>query len=381
MNHIFDHTRESLKQTLSNAGMKPFRAEQAWQWVYSKGVTDPEQMTNLGAADKKALASAVGLALPTITAEQHAEDGVIKWLFKLSDGQEIETVFIPQGKRGTLCVSSQVGCTLTCRFCHTGTQGLARNLTAAEIIAQVWLAKKQMADFTPNNTARKLTNIVFMGMGEPLYNKDNVFTACHILMDEKGFAMGGRKITISTSGVAPEIEAIGEELGVNLAISLHSADDETRTKIMPINKKYSLPILKKAISNFKLRENRRITWEYVLLKNVNDSLEDADKLIAFIKKFPSLVNLIPFNPWPGSPFECSNPGTMNAFRDRIAKAGVDVTLRKTRGEDISAACGQLRSETSKRNTVSLQYPTVVAVYGSEKQQELSKIKVNIESTE
>lgn len=375
MKHIFDLTRPAFKTGLEERGLKPFRADQVWQWVYQKGIVDLEKMTNLGAADKANLQESLSFALPHITAEQKAADGVIKWLFEMPDGHEVETVFIPQGKRGTLCVSSQVGCTLTCRFCHTGTQALARNLTAGEIIAQVWLAKRQLEDFTDVDTARKLTNIVFMGMGEPLYNKENVFDACRILMDDKGFAMGGRKITISTSGVAPEIADIGEDLGVNLAVSLHSADDETRTKIMPLNKKYPLAVLHEALKGFRLRENRRITWEYVMLKGVNDSLEDAAKLLKFIKPFPSLVNLIPFNPWPGSPFECSDEATMHAFYKRIAKAGVDVTLRQTRGEDILAACGQLRSESSGRNTVSLQYPTVVAVYGNEKQKNL---KVAIE---
>ena len=381
MKHIFDHTRETLKATLKEVGMPAFRAEQIWQWVYKKGVISPAEMTNLSKTDGEKLLTVVDFSMPEIVAEQKATDGVIKWLLKLHDGQEVEMVFIPQGKRGTLCVSSQVGCTLTCRFCHTGTQALARNLTAADIITQVWVAKAQMADFTPDDTARRLTNIVFMGMGEPLYNKDNVFAACHTLMDEKGFGMGGRKITISTSGVVPHIPAIGEELGTNLAISLHSADNETRTKIMPLNKKYPLEELKKAVDNFKLREHRRITWEYVMLKDVNDSKEDADKLIEFIKPYPSLVNLIPFNPWPGSPFECSDDETMRAFRNRISAAGIDVTLRQTRGEDILAACGQLRSETSGRNTISLQYPTVVAVYGNEKQKERTSgtpVKVEIE---
>lgn len=378
MQHIFDHTPQTLKQTLTDGGLKPFRSKQVWQWVYQKGILDPALMTNLSAGDQENLASVVDFSLPEITAEQKAADGVIKWLFKLQDGQEVEAVLIPQGKRGTLCVSSQVGCTLTCRFCHTGTQGLARNLTAGEIMAQAWLAKKQLGDFTPDNTARKLTNIVFMGMGEPLYNKENVFQACKTLMDDKGFGMGSRKITISTSGVVPHIPAIGEELGVNLAISLHSADDTTRTKIMPLNKKYPLNTLKKAIDQFKLKERRRITWEYVMLKGVNDTPEAAAELISFIKPYPSLVNLIPFNPWPGSPFECSDAATMRTFRNHIAKAGIDVTLRQTRGEDILAACGQLRSETSARNTVSLQYPTVVAVYGNEKQKEKTEPPIKIE---
>lgn len=364
---IFGLTFPELQSQLKALGMPAFRAKQIWDWVHVKGVAEPDKMTNLSKADREKLLSAFDWYIPTVTMQQQARDGVVKWLFKMADGQEIESVLIPEERRVTLCVSSQVGCTLTCRFCHTGTQALARNLTAAEIIAQVWLARRQLADFNGKDVKRTLTNIVFMGMGEPLFNKENVFQACHILMDPNGQGFGSRKITISSSGVVPEIPAIGEELGVNLAISLHAADDETRTKIMPINNKWDLDALMTSIKNFKLKERRRITWEYVMLDGVNDTNEHADRLVALIKDIPSLVNIIPFNPWPGSPFTCSDSKRIDAFAKRVDAAGVAVTVRKTRGEDILAACGQLRSESSKRNTVSLEYPTVIAVYGNEKQ--------------
>lgn len=371
--HIFSLSRPQLASTLATLGLPAFRAKQIWDWVYVKGVVDPQQMSNLGKADREKLATAIDWALPTITVQQQARDGVAKWLFKMADGHEVETVFIPEARRGTLCVSSQVGCTLTCRFCHTGTQALARNLTAAEIVAQVWLARRQLNDFNGKQEARVLTNIVFMGMGEPLFNDEHVFNACRTLMDEDGFGFGSRKITISTSGVAPKIKAIGDELGVNLAISLHAPDDATRTDIMPINNKWPLAELMAAIRSFKLKERRRITWEYVMLKGVNDSNEHAENLVKLIAEFPSLVNIIPFNPWPGSPFECSDSSRIDAFAAILEKHDVAVTVRRTRGEDILAACGQLRSETSKRNTISVEYPTVVAVYGNEQQ----KMRVNI----
>jgi 23S rRNA (adenine2503-C2)-methyltransferase len=237
----------------------------------------------------------------------------------------------------------------------------------------VWLARKALGDFNGKDAARGLSNVVFMGMGEPLYNTDNVFAAIHILMDEKGQGFGSRKITLSTSGVVPEIARVGEELGVNLAVSLHAPDDETRTKIMPINKKYPIDSLMAAVRGFKLKERRRITWEYVMLDGINDSDAHARRLVRLIEGIPSLVNIIPFNVWPGSPFVCSPQARIDAFAGILDRAGVHVTVRKTRGEDILAACGQLRSETSGRNTISLQYPSVVAVYGKDSQ----KTRVNI----
>lgn len=371
--HILGLTRKALEGRLYTLGMPAFRAGQIWQWLYEKGVVDPEGMTNLSKADREKITAAFDWRMPAVSTQQQAEDGVIKWLWKLHDGHEVESVLIPEETRATLCISSQVGCTLSCRFCHTGTQALARNLEAHEIVAQVWLARRQLHDFNGANTGRILTNIVYMGMGEPLYNYPNVRDSALILMDEKGMGYGSRKITLSTSGVVDHIAAVGEELGVNLAISLHAADDETRTRIMPHNKRYPLADLMAAVKSFKLKEHRRITWEYVMLDGVNDTDAHASALIKLIKGIPSLVNLIPFNPWPGSPFACSADARMEAFRAKLKKAGVDATLRKTRGEDILAACGQLRSESSKRNTVSLDYPTVVAVYGNEAQ----KTKINI----
>lgn len=285
-------------------------------------------------------------------------------------------VFIPEEDRGTLCVSSQIGCTLTCRFCHTGTQGLSRNLEAHEIAAQVYIAKTRLGDW-PADKTRRLTNIVFMGMGEPLYNMDNVAKACNIIMAADGIGLGSRRITISTSGMVENITRVGE-LGVNLAISLHAPDDETRTHIMPINNKWPLEELMAAIRAFPLKEHRRITFEYVMLDGVNDSDEHAKRLLKLIKGIPALINIIPFNPWPGSPFECSSKTRINAFANILEKAGVDVTVRKTRGEDILAACGQLRTQTSKFNTISLQFPSVVAQYGSDKQK--TRIQIKDEST-
>lgn len=337
-----------------------------------KGVIYPEEMTNLSKDDRMKVSEVIDFYLPDITTQQNASDGVVKWLFKLHDGHEVETVFIPEGERGTLCVSSQVGCTLTCRFCHTGTQALARNLTAAEIVAQVYLAKRELGEWLGNK--RKVTNVVFMGMGEPLYNTDNVLTSLKVLMDEDGLNMSSRKLTVSTSGVVPEIARVGE-LGVNLAVSLHAPDNDTRTKIMPINKKYPVEELIEAVRTYPLKAHRRITWEYVMLSHTNDTPEHAHALGKLIDGIPSLVNMIPFNPWPGSPFERSSNNRMHTFARILENYRCDVTVRKTRGEDILAACGQLRSESSKKNTISLQYPSVVAEYGTDSQ----KTRVSIQS--
>lgn len=351
-------------------GMPAFRSKQILQWVYEKGVMDISSMTNISKKDQEALNEKIDFSLPKITTEQKASDGVVKWLFKLQDGNEVETVFIPEGKRGTLCVSSQVGCTLNCRFCHTGTQGLSRNLLASEIVAQVYLAKTQLDDWHQDER-RKISNIVFMGMGEPLFNYPNVKQAIQNLMD--GFGYGSRKITLSTSGMVENIINVGEDLGVNLAISLHAPDNETRTRIMPINKKWPIEELMAAIRAFKLKEHRRVTWEYVMLDGVNDSPKHAKELIKLIQGIPSLVNIIPFNEWPGSPFKCSPQENIDKFAEVVKKSGVSVTVRQARGEDILAACGQLRSETSKFNSISLEYPTVVAQYGTEKQKQKVKI--------
>ncbi|MDD9919938.1 MAG: 23S rRNA (adenine(2503)-C(2))-methyltransferase RlmN [Alphaproteobacteria bacterium] len=376
--HIFEIPYEKFVNTLKKEKLPAFRAGQIWQWAFEKGIANPEEMTNLGKSLQQQLLSIVDFSLPEVMTEQKAADGTVKWLFKLQDGHEVETVFIPEAHRGTLCVSSQVGCTLNCRFCHTGTQGLSRNLEAWEIVAQVWLAKKRLGEWEKDAKERRVVgNLVFMGMGEPLFNWDNVKNACKMLMAEKAFAFGSRKITISTSGMVENIPNIASELGVNLAISLHAPDDETRTRIMPINKKWPLEKLMGALRAFPLKEHRRITWEYVMLKDVNDTPEHAEALIKLIKGIPSFVNLIPFNEWPGSPFKCSTSERIQAFKKIIEKSNISVAARTPRGEDILAACGQLRGETSKFNTVSLDYPTVVAQYGNERQ----KAKVQIESCE
>ncbi|MDD9912041.1 MAG: 23S rRNA (adenine(2503)-C(2))-methyltransferase RlmN, partial [Alphaproteobacteria bacterium] len=261
--HIFEIPYEKFVNTLKKEKLPAFRAGQIWQWAFEKGIANPEEMTNLGKSLQQQLLSIVDFSLPEVMTEQKAADGTVKWLFKLQDGHEVETVFIPEAHRGTLCVSSQVGCTLNCRFCHTGTQGLSRNLEAWEIVAQVWLAKKRLGEWEKDAKERRVVgNLVFMGMGEPLFNWDNVKNACKMLMAEKAFAFGSRKITISTSGMVENIPNIASELGVNLAISLHAPDDETRTRIMPINKKWPVEKLKGALRAFPLKEHRLITWEY-----------------------------------------------------------------------------------------------------------------------
>ena len=391
--HILDIQQAGLQNGLKELGLPKFRAKQIWQWIYEKGVLDPAEMSNIGKADVEKLAEKLDFSLFEVSEEQVAQDGTVKWLFKMPDGHEIETVFIPERGRGTLCVSSQVGCTLNCRFCHTGTQGFARNLSTAEIVGQVWMARHRLGKlfeeglrkpyYLHKSEGRKriLTNIVFMGMGEPLYNWDNVRDACKILMDESGFAFGSRKITISTSGMVKNLPKIGEELGVQLAISIHAPDNDTRTKIMPVNIKWPVEELIQAIRDFPLKAHRRVTFEYVMLDGVNDSEWHAHRLVRLIKHTPSFVNIIPFNEWPGSPFKCSPQKKISEFAHIIEQAEIAVNVRRSRGEDILAACGQLRGETSSFNSISLQYPSVVAEYGTEKQKALKKIKVDIQEAD
>lgn len=334
-----------LAAIFSELGEKPFRARQVWNWIYNKGVTEFAAMSNLSAALRERLEERYSISRPEITKELISIDGTRKWLLRFPDGQEIETVYIPESDRGTLCVSSQVGCTLTCKFCHTGTQKLVRNLSAAEIVMQVMLAKDRLEDWPSTVEFRKITNIVMMGMGEPLYNYDNVSQALKILMDDEGIALSKRRITLSTSGVVPEIERCGEELGVNLAISLHAVTDELRDVIVPLNKKYPIAQLLDACRNYPAANNaRRITFEYVMLKDVNDSVADAHALIKLIRGIPAKVNLIPFNPWPGAPYERSTPAAIAAFAAIVNDAGYASPVRTPRGQDILAACGQLKSE-------------------------------------
>ncbi len=330
-------------------GEQRYRGNQIFQWMYNRGARSFEDMTDLSKACRARLSDRFSIDRPSIAQEQVSSDGTRKWLLEFSDGQKAETVFIPEEDRGTLCVSSQVGCTLTCRFCHTGTQRLVRNLTAGEIVGQVMIARDALGEWpTPTDEARSLTNIVLMGMGEPLYNFEDVAKAMHVVMAGDGLALGKRRITLSTSGIVPDIKRCGEELRVNLAISLHAADDETRNSIMPINKKYPLKDLMEACRTYPGVSNaRRITFEYVMLKGINDSEDDAKALVKLVKKVPCKFNLIPFNPWPGAPYECSDMKTIETFQQILADAGLTCPIRTPRGRDILAACGQLRTDSEK----------------------------------
>jgi len=351
-------SREELRAALENAGttekQAKMRASQIWQWIYQKGVREFEQMTNLAKDYRIFLASNFTISIPEIVSKQVSVDGTRKYLLRIAGGHEVETVYIPEQDRGTLCISSQVGCTLTCSFCHTGTQKLVRNLTTAEIIGQVMLARDDLGEWpeagvkNPPNQARLLSNIVLMGMGEPLYNFENVRDAMKIAMDPEGISLSRRRITLSTSGVVPEIARTATEIGCLLAISFHATTDEVRNKLVPINKRWNLEILLDALREYpKVSNSERITFEYVMLKGVNDTDEDAYRLVKLIKGIPAKVNLIPFNPWPGAPYERSSSNRIRAFSEIVYQAGYASPVRKPRGEDIFAACGQLKSATER----------------------------------
>ena len=341
-------SREELTAAMTGIGQPAFRARQLWNWIYHRGETDFAKMSNLSKDFRAALSERFVVQRPAITVDRQSIDGTRKWLLKFPDGQEVESVHIPESDRGTLCVSSQVGCTLTCKFCHTGTQKLVRNLTAAEIVGQIMNARDHLGEWPSPQDGRMLSNIVMMGMGEPLYNYDNVAKALKIIMDSEGISISKRRITLSTAGVVPMIERAGQELGVNLAISLHAVTDELRNEIVPINKKYPIAQLMQACRDYPTLSNaRRITFEYVMLKDVNDSPADARALIRLIKGIPAKVNLIPFNPWPGAPYERSTQASIDAFSDIVFNAGYASPVRTPRGEDIMAACGQLKSESVK----------------------------------
>ena len=302
-------------------------------------------MTNLAKPFRERLAERYELRRPAIATARSSIDGTRKWLLRFDDGQEAETVHIPESDRGTLCVSSQVGCTLTCSFCHTGTQRLVRNLSAAEIVGQVMIARDALGEWPSPKEDRQLTNIVLMGMGEPLYNFENVAAAMKIVMDPEGLAISRRKITLSTSGVVPMIARVGAELGVNLAVSLHAVTDELRNRLVPLNRKYPIAELLEACRTYPGSSNaRRITFEYVMLKGINDSPAEARELVRLLKGIPAKVNLIPFNPWPGAPHECSTDAAIAAFSEIVFNAGYSAPVRTPRGRDIAAACGQLKSE-------------------------------------
>lgn len=341
-------TADALAEVIKAEGLPAFRARQIWRWVWRHGVTEFSDMTDLGKPVRDLLASKFIISRPLVTSRQVSNDGTIKWLLKFPDGNEAETVYIPEDDRGTLCISSQVGCTLTCSFCHTGTQKLVRNLTVAEITGQIMLAMDELGEWPATHEGRKLTNIVLMGMGEPLFNYDNVADAMRITMSNEGIGLSKRRITLSTSGVVPEIFKTGEDLGVNLAISLHAVRDDLRNDLVPINLKYPLEVLVDACRNYPgLSNARRITWEYVMLNGVNDSDDDARALIKLIKGIPSKINLIPFNPWPGSAFVCSSNTRIDRFAKIVMNAGYASPVRTPRGQDILAACGQLKSASER----------------------------------
>jgi 23S rRNA (adenine2503-C2)-methyltransferase len=347
-------TRDELRAALTHAGVAApekarMRAGQVWRWIHHYGVTDFAAMTDIAKETRAALAEHFTLARPEIAERQESADGTIKWLIRMAPGIEVETVFIPDVARsGALCVSSQVGCTLNCTFCHTGTQGLVRNLTAAEIVAQVQVARDDLGEWPTSNENRRLSNIVFMGMGEPLYNLDNVAAALDIISDNEGIAISRRKITVSTSGVVPQLAALGTRTGAMLAVSLHATRDELRDVLAPINRRYPLAELMAAIRAYPgLSNARRVTFEYVMLKGVNDTPADARGLLKLIAGVPAKINLIPFNPWPGAPYECSDPAAIEAFANVLKRAGYASPVRRPRGRDILAACGQLKSESEK----------------------------------
>jgi len=342
-------SRDDLKTTLVEAGLEPFRARQVWQWIYWHGVTDFGLMTNIAKKTRDRLAELFVIERPQIVTEQRSVDGTRKWLLRFPDGNEAETVNIPEEDRGSVCVSSQVGCTLTCSFCHTGTQPLVRNLKPDEIVGQFMVARDSYGEWpTPTETTRMLSNIVMMGMGEPLYNFDNVATALKIVMDEQGIALSRRRITLSTSGVVPMIPKVGEVLDVNLAVSLHAVNDDIRDTLVPINKKWPIKQLLAACAAYPgARNSRRITFEYAMLKGVNDSDADARELVRLLTPIHAKVNLIPFNPWPGAPYECSSNNRIHRFAEIVNDGGLSAPVRTPRGRDIAAACGQLKSASTR----------------------------------
>jgi 23S rRNA (adenine2503-C2)-methyltransferase len=341
-------SQAALEVEITALGLPKFRAGQLWRWVWRHGLTNFAEMSDLGKPVREQLKELFSADRPAVSRRLQSVDGTIKWLLRFADGNEAEAVYIPDKERGTLCISSQVGCTLTCSFCHTGTQKLVRNLTVDEICGQVLLAMDELGDWPAGKPNRRLTNIVLMGMGEPLFNYENVAEAMRIIMSGEGVALSKRRITLSTSGVVPEIKRCGEELGVNLAISLHAVRDKLRDELVPINRKYPLAALIDACRNYPgLSNARRITWEYVMLDGVNDSDEDCRALLSLIKGIPSKLNLIPFNPWPGSPYICSSDERIEAFAKRVLKAGYASPVRTPRGRDILAACGQLKSASER----------------------------------
>ncbi|WP_240046908.1 23S rRNA (adenine(2503)-C(2))-methyltransferase RlmN [Paracraurococcus ruber] len=345
-------SREELVQELAALGEKPFRAKQLWHWIYHQGVTDFDRMSSIAAPLRARLAERFVIARPEAATVQTSRDGTRKFLFRFRDAQQVETVYIPDPEedRGAVCISTQVGCTLSCRFCHTGTQKLVRNLGAAEIVGQFMAARDSYGEWPSpkDDKPRLLSTIVVMGMGEPLYNYENTAKALRIVMDGEGIGLSRRRITLSTSGVVPMMDRCGEELGVNLAVSLHAVTDELRNEIVPLNRKYPIAELLAACRRYPGASNaRRITFEYVMLRGINDSEAEARELVRLLHGLPAKVNLIPFNPWPGSPYQTSTYEQTAKFAAILNEAGYSSPIRRPRGRDILAACGQLKTESER----------------------------------
>ena len=353
-------SKAEIRAALAEAGLDEkqakLRAKQLWHQIYNRGAVDFTAMSDIAKPQRAWLAERFTIARPEIVTELVSTDGTRKWLLRTADGHDFEMVFIPDADRGTLCVSSQVGCTLNCRFCHTGTMRLVRNLDAGEIVGQVMLARDSLGEWPSQSEGRMLSNIVMMGMGEPLYNFDNVRDALKIVMDGDGLGLSRRRITLSTSGVVPMMARAGEEIGVNLAVSLHAVTKEVRDEIVPLNRKYGIEELLEACAAYPGANNaRRITFEYVMLKGMNDSDADARELVRLIRKYrlPAKVNLSPFNPWPGAGYECSDEERIRRFSEIVFEAGISAPIRRPRGRDIMAACGQLKSAAEKKSRAEL----------------------------
>ncbi len=343
-------SREELAEAVEDIGERPFRAAQLWHWIYFRGARNFAAMTSLSRDLRARLSERFTLARPAVSRDQMSQDGSRKWLLRFADGNEAETVFIPEADRGALCISSQVGCSLTCSFCHTGTQRLVRNLDVGEIVTQMLVARDACGEWPSPAGQRLLSNVVLMGMGEPLLNYDNVAAAVRILMDPEGINLSRRRITLSTAGVVPMIHRVGAELGVKLAVSLHAATDALRDVLVPVNRKYPLAELMAALRSYPGADNaRRITFEYVMLNGVNDTPADAKSLAQLVRGLPCKFNLIPFNPWPGAAYACSSDAAMAHFAEILNAAGYTAPIRTPRGRDILAACGQLRSASERQH--------------------------------
>ena len=348
-NALIGLDRDDFAVLMAGLGEKPFRARQLWHWVYGRGCRDFSAMTTLAKPFRTRLSESFSLARPEAVEDHVSVDTTRKWLFRFADGELAETVYIPNQERGTLCISCQVGCTLNCAFCHTGTQRLVRNLEAGEIVGQLMAARDAIGEWALPSEGRLVTNIVMMGMGEPLYNFDNVAKALRIVMDPEGLSVSKRRITLSTAGVVPMMVRCGEELGVNLAVSLHAVTDELRDILVPINRKYPLDELLAACRAYPGAHNsRRITFEYVMLKGINDSPADARALVRLLKGIPAKTNLIPFNTWPGAPYECATDRAIARFAEIVNSGGLSAPVRSPRGRDILAACGQLKTSSVRQ---------------------------------